>query len=124
MKEISDIEGVRDCQLSSDEDEEQLKGVFVSGVKDLEIIFLCVNCNKSVTLSSSDIVTCETCSTTQKLSDPKMIAKLIVHSQTHKLTMRASGDILKAIARSETVTAQHILFASMFNCTYNKVSRP
>ena len=53
MEEISDIEGVIDCQSSSDEDEVQLKGVSVPGVKDLEIIYLC---NKSVTPSSSNIV--------------------------------------------------------------------
>ena len=105
-----------DCQFS-DKEEEQLKGVSISGVRDLEVIHLCVNCNKNVTPSTSNIVTCETCSTTQKLSDPKMTAKLIIHSQNYKLTLR---DILQQIAQSDKVTAQDILFASLFNCTYNK----
>ena len=82
MDKVSDIEDTIDCQFS-DEEEEQLKGVSISGVRDLEdleVIHLCVNCNKNVTPSTSNIVTCETCNTTQKLSDPKMTAN---HSQTH-----------------------------------------
>ena len=38
MEEINDIEDVIDCWSSSDEDKEQLKGVSVSGIKDLEIM--------------------------------------------------------------------------------------
>ena len=109
MDEVSNIEDTIDCQFS-DEEEEQLKGVSISGVRDLEVIHLCVNCNKNVT---RNIVTCETCNTTH---DPKITAK---HSQNYKLTLRATGDILQQIAQSDKVTAQDILFASLFNCTYN-----
>ena len=94
MDKVSDIEDTIDCQFS-DEEEEQLKGVSISGVRDLEdleVIHLCVNCNKNVTPSTSNIVT------TQKLSDPKMTAN---HSQNYKLTLRATGDILQQIAQSD-----------------------
>ena len=115
IDEISDINDVIDCTTSSDDDEDQLHSVSLSGIKDLEATY---QCNKSVKPSTSQIGTCETCHTTQKLTDAKLSGKLIIHTGDSRL--RASHDILKAIAQSDTFTAQDLLFAPMFNCTYNR----
>ena len=117
IDEISDIDDVIDCTTSSDDDEDQLHSVSLSGIKDLEATYQCISCNKSVKPSTSQIGTCETCHTTQKLTDAKLSGN---HTGDSRLTLRASHDILKAIAQSDTFTAQDLLFAPMFNCTCNK----
>ena len=123
IDEINSIEGIIDCQISSDEEDELLTNVSISGVRELEIIYQCINCNKPIQ-QSTDIVTCETCSTTQRVSSSitKTSAKLIIVSQTGKMTLRASGAILKNITETETetITPESILLANNFNCTVNK----
>ena len=111
--EISDIDDVIDGYTSSDDDQEQLQCVSVSGIRELQSFHQCIHCNKSVKPSSSNIGTCETCSTMQKLSEPKVSARLVIHAEHQKLILKASDEILKTIAQSQMITP-------MFNCTYNK----
>ena len=120
IDEISDIDDVIDCTTSSDDDEDQLHSVSLSGIKDLEATYQCISCNKTVKPSTGQVGTCETCHRTQKLTDAKLSGRLIIHTGDSRLTLRASHDILKAIAQSDTITAHDLLFAPMFNCTYNK----
>jgi hypothetical protein len=70
--------------------------------------------------SASQIITCEICHSTQKLPEPKLTAKLIVHTKGSRLTLKATDQILKEIAQSDTITPQEILFAPAFTCHYNK----
>ena len=44
IDEINSIEGIIDCQISSDEEDELLTNVSISGVRELEIIHQCINC--------------------------------------------------------------------------------
>ena len=52
----------------------------------------------------------------QKLSEPKVSARLVIHAEHQKLVLK---EILKTIAQSQTIIPQDILFAPMFNCPYN-----
>ena len=61
----------------------------------------------------------------QKLTEnTKQTAKLIVSTGTQKLTLKAHGETLKAIANSEDsdkeVSAHDLLFAPQFNLMYNR----
>ena len=111
--EISDIHDVINSYTPSDDDEEQLQCVSVSGIRELQSFH---QCNRSVKPSSSNI---GTCNTMQKLSEPKVSARLVIHAEHQKLVLKASDEILKTIAQSQTITPQDILFAPMFNCPYN-----
>ena len=118
--EISNIDVIDSYTSSSDEDEEQLQCVSVSGIRELQSFHQCIHCYKSVKSSSSNIGTCETCNTMQKLSEPTLSARLVIHAEHQKLVLKASDVILKTIAQSQTITPQDLLFAPMFHCTYNK----
>ena len=115
IDEISDIEHISDCNPSSDKDEEQLHTVTVSAIKDLEAVYHC----KNIEPSAGQIVTCDICHSTQKPPHPKLTAKLIVHTKGSRLTLKATDQILKEIAQSDTVTPHYILFAPAFSCHYN-----
>ncbi len=117
--EISNIDVIDSYTSSSDEDEEQLQCVSVSGIRELQSFHQCIHCYKSVKSSSSNIGTCETCNTMQKLSEPTLSARLVIHAEHQKLVLKASDVILKTIAQSQTITPQDLLFAPMFHCTYN-----
>ena len=115
---------------SSDEDEDLVQASIV-GVKDLETMYSCINCNKTVTPDDSEVGTCETCKTMQKLIS-KQTAKLTIKSGTTKVTVRAYDEALREIAQKSgaELTAQDLLFPPVFTCSYNKfhvlksVSRP
>ena len=121
IDEISDIESI-ECNPSSDEDEEQLHTVTVSAIKDLESVYRCINCNKNMEPSASQIITCQICHSTQKLPEPQLAAKLIVHTKASKLTLKANDRVLREIAQSQsdTITPHDILFAPAFTCCYNR----
>ena len=83
--EISDIHDVINSYTPSDDDEEQLQCVSVSGIRELQSFH---QCNRSVKPSSSNIGTCETCNTMQKLSEPKVSARLVIHAEHQKLVLK------------------------------------
>ena len=75
IDEIADLEDVIEPTTSSDEDNEEiLKAVTVSGFKQLETIYTCINCNKTVHPVNAHIGECSVCNTTQKLKKPKQTA--------------------------------------------------
>ena len=126
IDEIEEIEDTIETFTSSDEEneEQQLEAVTVSGIRQLETLYVCINCNKSITPMNSYIGECESCHTTQKLSNAKQTAKLLFETATKKLTLRAHDNILKIISGTETsqkeISAQDLLYSPPFDCTYNK----
>jgi hypothetical protein len=85
---------VIDSYTSSDEDEEQLQCVSVSGIRELQSFH---QCYKSVKPSSSNIGTCETCNTMQKLSESTLSARLVIHAEHQKLVLKVSDEILLSL---------------------------
>ena len=119
IDEISDVEDVVEPTTSDEEsDEEKLLGITVSGLRNLETI---THVKKTVHSVNSHIGECTACSTTQKLTNPKQTAKPILQSGTKMLTLRAYNQAPRAITDSQTeVSAQDLLYAPPFDCTYNK----
>ena len=119
IDEISDVEDVVEPTTSDEEsDEEKLLGITVSGLRNLETI---TRVKKTVHSVNSHIGECTACSTTQKLTNPKQTAKPILQSGTKMLTLRAYNEAPRAITDSQTeVSAQDLLYAPLFDCTYNK----
>jgi hypothetical protein len=122
MDEISDIEDVIEPTTSSDdEDDGSLQLVTVSGVKNLETIYACINCTRNIVQSNESIGVCPSCQMTQKLPTPKQGAKIMIQTKEKGLTLRANDKILKQITQLQNeVTAQDLLYSPQFNCTYNK----
>ena len=125
VDDISDIEDAIEPTPSDDDtDEEHLQRATVSGIRQLETIHACISCNKNVRPINSHMGECETCNTTQKLSCMKQAAKLIVESGTNTFTLRAHDEALKIITNAQTsekeISAQDLLYAPEFNCTFNK----
>ena len=82
IDEITDLKETIEVTTSSDEDDEEvLRGVTVSGVKQLETIYTCINCNKNVHPLIAHTGECNVCSITQLLTQPKQTAKLILRVQ-------------------------------------------
>ena len=79
IDEIEEIIDTIETFTSSDEEneEQQLEAVTISGIRQLETLYVCINCNKSITPKNSHIGECESCHTTQKLSNAKQTAKLL-----------------------------------------------
>lgn len=75
---ISDIEDAID-PFSSEDDDEEHHGVTISGIKQLETVYICISCSKHVDLIDTQIGKCSTCGTIQKLC-PKQTAKLLIQS--------------------------------------------
>ena len=90
IDEITDLKETIEVTTSSDEtDEEVLRGVTVSGIKQLETVYTCINCNKNVHSLNAHIGECNACSITQKLTQPKQTAKLIIETGTKKYLLKA-----------------------------------
>ena len=106
---------------SSSDEEEDLTSASIIGLKDLETYYACINCSKTMTPNDQRIGVCNNCNITQKLTS-KQTARLIVKSGAAKITLKAYDDVIKVIAQSNTleVSAQELLFAPMFDCSYNK----
>ena len=120
---INPIENLitNDSSSSSDE-EEDLAGASIIGLKDMETQYGCVNCNKTVTPTDSQTGTCDTCDTTQMLH-PKVSAKLIIKCGDTKVTLKAFDDAIQAITQQPTspkTSPQDLLFTPPFRCSYNK----
>ena len=79
-------------------------------------------CKLSLHSVNSHIGEFTACSTTQKLTNPTQTAKFILQSGTKMLTLSAyESEALRAITDSQTeVSAQELLYAPPFDCTYNK----
>lgn len=124
IDKISCIENIQLEFSSSDEDEEHvLHTVTVLATKELEAVYHCVNCNKNMDLSqpASQVVTCETCHSTQKVPDPRQTVKLLIDANGSRLTLKATDQIIKDIAQSENVTdPRDLLFAPPFTCHYSR----
>ena len=119
--EISDIEDVIEPTPSSDEEEECLQSVTISGVRQLETIYNCITCSKTVVPTNEYVGVCDSCHTTQKLPAPKQTAKLFIQNGPQRLLLRANDIKLKEITQlQKEVTAQDLLFSPQFDCTYNK----
>ena len=106
---------------SSSDEEEDLTSASIIGLKDLETYYACINRSKTVTPNDQHIGVCNNCNITQKLTS-KQTARLIVKSGAAKISLKAYDDVIKVIAQSNTleVSAQELLFAPMFDCSYNK----
>ena len=117
---ISDIGPVAD---DSDEENDDilLNGVTITGVQQLDTNYYCITCNKSIQPGPKpNIGICSTCNTAQKLSTPKVSAKLILDHQNKNITVRANEDALQAIVHPDKISQVNLLFAPAFNVVYNK----
>ena len=119
---IKDIKGaVKHVPSPEHAENESLEDVTVMGIKQLDDFYTCMNCSKHFLSPNSQIGTCDTCGTTQKLSAPYTTAKLIVECGGKKFTLRAYEEILKSITQTQSsITSQDLLFALPFDCQYNK----
>ena len=123
IDEITDLKETIEPTTSSDEDDEEvLRGITVSGIKKLETIYTCINCNKNAVPINPHIGECSGCNTTQKLAQPKQTAKLIIESATKKYFLKAHDAALRVITEVEPsekeVSAQDLLYAQQFTCTH------
>ena len=126
IEEISNIEDLDSEEEISDESEDEciISGT-ITGIQNLETVYACMNCARTVEPTGAAIGICTTCETTQKLTTPRFSARLFIHSQNRdKATpLKAHGDILRSIAQKtqkESITHQDLLYAPAFNCRYNK----
>lgn len=120
IEDISDIENL-DSDTDISEDEEQLKYATVIGVQQLETVYICMNCKKTLQLTSENAGTCTSCKTTQLLLNDKLTAKLFIRAEDQTIALRAHGNIIKTIANKKGhVKSEDLLFATPFNLTYNK----
>ena len=121
IEQISDIENLDIDSDSSEDEEHNLKQVTVFGVQQFDAVFTCMNCKKTVTPTAEMAGTCSSCKTTQRLSDPKLSARLFVKNDQNVISLRAHGDVIKSIANKESsITNEDILFSPPFDLSYNK----
>ena len=122
IDEVEDVESSINA-YSSDEEaiQHEIKNVTISGVRQLETVYNCFNCNKQVHEVNAQIGECHACHTTQKLSNPQQTAKLMFNTENNKkLTLKANDTLLKQITETDhEVTAHDLLYAKAFDCTYN-----
>ena len=122
--DISDIEDSIDVVTSEEDDDDLIKEVTVCGIKELTTVYVCINCNRSIQPVNEHIAKCSVCNTTQRFSSPKQAAKLLVVSGSTRISLRAYDKALREITDTQTsqkeISAQDLLYASQFNCTYNK----
>ena len=64
VDKVSDVETLDSDEYASEDDEHI---VAISGVQQLETIYVCMNCKKTVEPKTSTFGVCDTCNTTQKL---------------------------------------------------------
>lgn len=105
----------------SSDDEEDLTSVSVIGLKDLETFYGCISCSNAITPTDQYTGICDKCNITQKLIS-QQTARLIIKSGEAKITLKAFDKIIKIIAQSDTseVSAQELLFAPAFDCSFDK----
>ena len=122
IDEIEDIEDVIEQFTSSeDEGDECLEAITVSGIRELETVYICINCIKNITpVVDQEITECDFCRTSQRIGIPKQSAKLIFETNRRKLTLKANNDILQQITGSQTTTAKDLLYAPQFDCYFNR----
>ena len=118
---ISDLSDIDDHD-SSDNDEEQLLAATVIAVQQLDTLYTCINCKKSVKPGTKqNIGVCDGCGTMQKLSNPRITAKLFMQDKDQcRVTLRAYNETLKIIAQTDHVTSENLLLSPQLDVTYNK----
>lgn len=122
IDEIENIEDPIEVFTSSDEESDEiLSSVTISGIRVLETVYTCINCNKTIPVTDSPIATCNHCDTAQKWGKSKQSAKLIFDIGSKRLTLRANDNELKIICSAQSeVTSQDLLYAPPFDVSYNK----
>ena len=122
--DISDIEDSIDIFTSEEDDDDLIEEVTVCGIKALTTVYVCINCNRSIQPVNEHMADCSACNTIQRLSSPKQTAKLLVVSGSTRISLRAYDKALREITDTQTsqkeISAQDLLYASQFDCTYNK----
>ena len=111
--------------ISDEESDSELHEVIISGIRQLESVTACIVCNRSLNTIDEKLGQCSACDTVQKLSEnTKQTAKLIISTGTHKVTLKAHEETLRAIANTDNlekmITPQDLLYAPVFNCTFNQ----
>lgn len=122
IEEIDDLDNVFSANCSSDE-ENSLQTVTVAGVQQLEIMYSCINCKKTITASTESLATCNNCQTVQKITTKHHTAKLFIENNDSKerFSVRAHDHSLKAIAQTDgPISCEDLLFAPPFIVTFNK----
>lgn len=120
VEDVTDIEDI--VQDSDTDDEEQLIATSVLAVQQLEKLYTCINCKRNVQPHTKpSLGVCSSCNTVQKLSTPKLTAKLfLLDEEQQRTTLRAYSDMLKLIAGTDDVTCEDLLLAPKFDVKYNK----
>ena len=121
IEEIDDlVDIVSDPEPSSDDDD-ILTAVTVDGVQQLESVYSCINCKKSISATTDSLVVCEVCQTTQKITKQRYTAKLFIQLGQQRLSLRAYDEALKQIAQTDgSIKCEDLLFAPPFDLSYNK----
>lgn len=121
---IDDIGDVLDESDDLESDDTLIEGVTVIGVHQLEEIYSCFHCKKGNLKVDDrpDFGTCPNCNTVQVLREAKLTAKLFLKTFNvdKHVTVRAYGDILKAITEPDDITASNLLGATRFDARYNE----
>jgi DNA-directed RNA polymerase subunit RPC12/RpoP len=118
IEEIDNLEDVcSDPDCSSDE-HDTLQTVTVVGVQQLEIMYSCINCKKTIAASTKSLATCNNCQTVQKITTKHHTAKLFIENSNERISLRAHDQSLKAIALKQPPAK--IYSAPPFDVTFNK----
>lgn len=80
IDEIDDLENVTDDNAPLDDEEEHLAAITVTGIQQLESLHTCINCKKTIHPTKSTTGVCNTCNTMQRMSNPKLTAKLFIET--------------------------------------------
>ena len=64
IDQISDVEDIVGTPTSDKDDDEELYGITVSGIRQHETVYCCINCNRTVSATNAHIGDCTTCGTT------------------------------------------------------------
>ena len=123
VEEIEDFNEVVDDSYDLDHDN-LVEGAKVIGVSELGRIYICVQCKKGTVQRSPEnakIGCCQQCNTIQCLSLEKQTCKLLVEARGEHVSVRAYGEMMKAIVNteSEDISCEDLLSAPLFDFKYN-----
>ena len=109
--------------LHRQQQDRQHKASMRATKKTVDTTYTCMNCKKQVEPTKDMLGTCQSCNTTQRMSSPKLFAKLFIKGETDQVfSLRAHGDILHAITnKQDTIEVEDLLFSPPFDLKFNKL---
>ena len=119
-KEIEDLLEV--SPYDGDSDDKNANSATIIGVSNLEKVYNCINCKKSMPCTTdTKIVECQHCQTKQRLKTFRTSAKIFIEDECgQQYTLKAHHEMLSnIIPNSGTITPELLLEAPPFNVTFD-----